>query len=92
MSILGLLRKRSEPTVPQGPLFGLVKQALEDIRPYARSHGGDIELIGVAEDGAVSIRFRGACVGCPLSAITLKQGIEERLLHSVPGVTRVIAA
>lgn len=65
---------------------------MREVQAYARSHGGEIDLLGVNEEGDVRIRFRGTCVGCPMSAITLRLGIEERLKALVPGVRKVIRA
>ena len=70
----------------QGPLFGEVRDAMAGVQAYARSHGGEIELVGVDNAGNVTIRLRGACRGCPMSALTLKHGIEEQLRALVPGV------
>ncbi|MBX3119463.1 MAG: NifU family protein [Fimbriimonadaceae bacterium] len=73
-----------------GPLYATVKEVMQDVQAYARSHGGDIQLLSVNEEGDVKIKFRGTCVGCPMSAVTLKLGIEERLRELVPGVRKVI--
>ena len=80
-----LSRSRPEPEA-QGPLYALVKEAMTSVQAYARSHGGEIELVRVNEQGDVTIRLRGACRGCPMSALTLKHGIEEQLREAVPGV------
>ncbi|MDQ4129695.1 MAG: NifU family protein [Actinomycetota bacterium] len=58
--------------------------ALESIRPYIHSHGGDIEVLSV-EAGVVHVRMSGACSGCTASAITLKQGVEDALQAGFPG-------
>jgi len=63
---------------------------MEDVQAYARSHGGSIELVAVSEEGDVTIRMAGACRGCPMSALTLKHGIEEQLRILVPGVRKVV--
>ena len=75
-----------------GPLYPQVRDAMREVQAYARSHGGNIDLVGVSEEGDVKIRFRGTCVGCPMSSLTLKLGIEERLRVLVPGVKKVIQA
>ena len=72
-------------------MFEAVRYAMVEVRAYAQSHGGNIDLISVSEDGVVTIRFSGACKGCPLSGITLKLGIEEQLRVRVPGVKKVVA-
>ncbi|PZN07305.1 MULTISPECIES: NifU family protein [Thermaerobacter] len=68
-----------------------VEQALESIRPAIQMDGGDIELVDVDENGVVRVRLVGACVGCPMSIMTLKAGIERILRERVPGVTDVEA-
>jgi len=73
-----------------GPLFPQVKQAMVDVQAYARSHGGEIQLLGVSEEGDVKIKFSGACRGCPMSGLTLKHGIESQLRELVPGVKKII--
>jgi len=85
-----LTRKPAEP-VEMGPLFEPVKAAMADVQAYARSHGGDIQLMGVSEDGDVTVRLQGACRGCPMAGLTLQHGIEEQIRALVPGVRRIIA-
>ena len=67
----------------------LVEQALEKIRPFLQRDGGDIQLIDVTEDGIVKVQLTGACQGCPMSQMTLKQGVERALMKEVPGVKEV---
>jgi Fe-S cluster biogenesis protein NfuA len=68
----------------------LVELALEKIRPMLQRDGGDIELVEV-NDGVVKVRLTGACKGCPMSQMTLKQGVEKMLLKEVPGLKEVQA-
>ena len=75
-----------------GPLYPQVRVAMLDVQAYARSHGGEIRLVGVSDEGDVSIKLTGACNGCPMSGLTLKHGIEEQLKVLVPGVRKVIQA
>jgi Fe-S cluster biogenesis protein NfuA len=65
-----------------------VLQALDSVRPRLRSHGGNVELLGVA-DGVVRLRMLGSCDGCPSSALTLKTAIEEAVLERAPDVTGI---
>ncbi len=65
-----------------------VRQALESVRPYLRSHGGNVELLGVA-DGIVRLRLQGSCHSCPSSAVTMQQTVEEAILARAPEVTGV---
>ncbi len=67
-----------------------VETALDTIRPAIAMDGGNVELLDI-EDGVVTLRMMGACGGCPMSTMTLKQGIEQRLREMVPGITRVDA-
>ena len=70
-------------------LMEQVEKALGDVRPALQADGGDIELVGVTEDGIVQVRLQGACAGCPMSQMTLTQGVERHLKTVVPGVERV---
>lgn len=67
-----------------------VEAALEEIRPALQADGGDVELVNVTE-GVVEVRLKGACSGCPMSTMTLKQGIERLLKERLPEVKEVIA-
>lgn len=68
-----------------------VQQALDAIRPQLQADGGDVELIEVTEDGIVRVQLQGACNGCPMSTMTLKNGIERIVKEQVPGVVEVQA-
>ncbi|MEW6446846.1 MAG: NifU family protein [Bacillota bacterium] len=67
-----------------------VEAALDRIRPYLQRDGGDVELVAV-EDGVVKVRLKGACGGCPMATMTLKQGIERTLKQIVPEVKEVVS-
>lgn len=66
-----------------------VLKALESIRPGLLADGGDVELVRIEEGGKVVLKLTGACGGCPMSEITLQQGIERILKMQVPEVTSV---
>jgi Fe-S cluster biogenesis protein NfuA len=66
-----------------------IKKALESVRPGLQADGGDLEFVRVDDNNVVYIRLVGACGGCPMSTITLKQGIERILKMQVPEVTAV---
>jgi Thioredoxin-like proteins and domains len=68
-----------------------VVKALERVRPYLQSDGGDIELIEVADDMTVRVKLTGACHGCPYSVQTLKAGVEQAIMKEVPEIKRVIS-
>jgi len=67
-----------------------VQSALAEIRPQIQADGGDIDLVAVEND-TVKVRLRGACVGCPMSALTLKQGVERLIKQKVPEIKTVEA-
>ena len=67
-----------------------VQKALDEIRPNIQADGGDIELVAV-EKGVVKVRLQGHCVGCPMSIMTLKMGIEAHLKKRIPEVVKVEA-
>ena len=67
-----------------------VVQALEEVRPYLQSHGGNVELLGIEGDVA-RVRMEGSCDGCPSSAVTLKLAIEEAVLRAAPDLERIEA-
>ena len=69
-----------------------VAAVLELIRPSLIADGGDVSLVDIREDGTVEVELTGACKGCPLSALTLANGIERILKERVPGVTAVVPA
>ena len=72
-----------------GPLFERVREALEGIRPALQADGGDVRLVEI-EDGAIAIvEMLGKCVGCPMSEITVRYGIEAGLRGSVPEIMAV---
>ncbi len=68
-----------------------VEKALEKIRPYLQADGGDLTLVNVTDDGIVEVQLTGACGGCPMSQMTLKNGIERMLKQEVPAVKSVVA-
>jgi Fe-S cluster biogenesis protein NfuA len=66
-----------------------VMKALDETRPYLRSHGGDVELLGVT-DGTVRLRLAGSCRSCSSSTVTLKLAIERAIYDAAPDVTEII--
>ena len=67
-----------------------VQKALAEIKPKIQADGGDIELVAI-ENGTVKVRLQGACVGCPMAALTLKQGVERFIKAKVPEIQSVEA-
>ena len=72
------------------PVEQRVREALEGVRPYLESHGGNVELLGV-EDGVARLRLEGSCSGCPSSAMTLKLAIEKAIHEAAPDIDEVVA-
>lgn len=68
-----------------------IETALATIRPLLQQDGGDVELVDLLENGVVTVRLTGACKGCPMSQMTLKQGIEKQLMAEVPEISSVEA-
>ncbi|HOX32994.1 MAG TPA: NifU family protein [Spirochaetales bacterium] len=74
-------------------LIEKVKRAIQDVRPSLQADGGDIEFVSVDEtSGIVKVRLTGACNGCPMATMTLKQGVESYLKKTVPEVKEVVQA
>jgi len=67
-----------------------IEGVLKEIRPSLQADGGDVELVDV-ENGIVKVRLTGACGGCPMSQMTLKQGIERRIKEAIPEILSVDA-
>ena len=68
-----------------------VKEVLDQIRPGLQADGGDVELVELTDEGIVKVRLVGACHGCPMSTLTLKNGIERTLKKKLPEVKEVVA-
>jgi Fe-S cluster biogenesis protein NfuA len=68
-----------------------VQKVIDRIRPSLQADGGDVELIDVGDDGVVKVRLVGACHGCPMAQMTLKNGIEKVLKQEVPAVKSVVS-
>jgi len=70
------------------PMKEKVEKALNDVRPSLQADGGDVELVDV-ENNIVKVRLKGACAGCPMSQMTLKQGIERYIKKLIPEIISV---
>lgn len=71
-------------------LLEQIERVIERIRPAIQADGGDVMLVGV-EDGVVQLQLLGACVGCPMSTMTLQAGIERMIRQEVPQIKGVMA-
>lgn len=69
-----------------------VRRALDTVRPYLGSHGGDVELLGVDDEGVVRLRLLGSCDGCPSSSVTLELAVKEAVEAAAPEMTRIEVA
>ncbi len=68
-----------------------VEKALNEVRPSLQADGGDVELVDVTTEGVVQVKLKGACSGCPMSQMTLSQGIERYLKKQFPDLQKVEA-
>ncbi|MFW6006128.1 MAG: NifU family protein [Candidatus Bipolaricaulota bacterium] len=68
-----------------------VEEALDEVRPSIQADGGDVVLEEITEDDVVKVQLVGACVGCPMSTMTLKQGVEKVLESKIPEIKEVQA-
>jgi len=68
-----------------------VEEALDEVRPSIQADGGDVVLDEITEDNIVKVQLVGACVGCPMSTMTLKQGVEKVLESKIPEIEEVQA-
>lgn len=66
-----------------------VEEVLSKVRPMLQRDGGDVELVDVQEDGIVKVKLTGACSGCPMSTMTLKNAIEDTIKKEVPEIKAV---
>jgi Fe-S cluster biogenesis protein NfuA len=67
-----------------------VRRALDKVRPYLHSHGGDVELVSI-DQGVVRIQLLGSCGSCPSSSVTLKNAVEEALYEAAPDIVEIVA-
>jgi len=72
-------------------LIAIVKVSIEQLRPFLKDDGGDMELIDITEEGIVRVKLLGACSSCSMSVMTLKAGLEEELIKVTPQIKGVIS-
>lgn len=72
-------------------LIQKIETALDSIRPYLEADGGNVKVLDVNEEMVVTLELLGACGSCPMSAMTLKAGVEDAIKRAVPEVTAVRA-
>lgn len=66
-----------------------IEKALEEIRPFLNSDGGDISLVSIEDEKHVKVRFEGACIGCSVNRMTLKAGVETTIKKYAPQIETV---
>jgi len=71
-------------------LYHKVEAALEEIRPFLQSDGGDITLLSITDEKIVKVQLQGACVGCSVNQMTLKSGVEMTIKKHAPQIEQVI--
>lgn len=67
-----------------------INQALEEIRPFLKSDGGDIAFVALTPENIVQVRFLGACTGCSVNQMTLKSGVETTIQRYLPHIVKVV--
>jgi Fe-S cluster biogenesis protein NfuA len=77
-------------TLTSDELWQNVEKALEEIRPFLQSDGGDISLISIDNENSVKVKLEGACVGCSVNQMTLKNGVEMTIKKYAPQIEEVI--
>lgn len=80
----------STPSAPS-ELLDRIDRALDELRPFLRSDGGDIRVLAVREDLVVEVELQGACAHCAQAAMTMRAGVEEAVRRVVPEVVEVVA-
>lgn len=78
-------------TMEQKELEQKVKNVIDQIRPYLEADGGNIEFVSLTDDNIVKVELQGACATCPMSIMTLKQGVEQAVVKALPQIKSVEA-
>ena len=76
-------------TIYQAGLYERIDQALDTIRPYLKTDGGDVKVLGLTRDMILKVELLGNCRSCVMSPMTLKTGVEEAVLNAVPEIKSV---
>lgn len=71
-------------------VLGRIHTALDEIRPFLKSDGGDISLVSLEDDGTVKVELHGACIGCSVNQMTLKSGVEMTIKKHAPEISSVV--
>lgn len=78
-------------TTEKEVLLEKIDRALDDVRPHLAVDNGNVELVGVSDDMVVQVRWLGACVGCSMSHMTMKAGLEQAIRNRLPQIASVEA-
>ncbi len=80
-----------EATATKQELISRVETAIDTIRPYLEADGGNVQVLDITDQGIVELEMLGACGTCPMSAMTLKAGVEDAIMRLVPEISGVKA-
>ena len=75
----------------QAELEQKVNNVIDQIRPYLQADGGNIQFVNITDDFVVNVELQGACASCPMSIMTLKQGVEQAMVKAIPEIKSVEA-
>ena len=78
-------------TIDKSEWIEKIDEVLDSVRPHLAADGGDVEVVDVSDDYTVSIRWKGNCESCEMSAMTLRAGIEQAIKLKYPQITKVQA-
>lgn len=81
----------STQTIDKKAYLIRIEEALDTIRPFLQKDGGDIEIVDLSDDLAVQVRLLGNCITCPMSASTMKAGVEESIKNAIPEIQSVVS-
>lgn len=76
---------------PREIILNNINIAINEVRPYLKADGGDVELVDLTSDNTVKVKLMGACDGCPFSVMTLKAGIEQAIRKKFPEMKELVA-
>jgi Fe-S cluster biogenesis protein NfuA len=78
-------------STPREELIEKVKNVIDQIKPYLEADGGSISFVELTEDNIVNVELHGACRSCPMSVMTLKNGVEQTMIKALPEIKAVEA-
>jgi Fe-S cluster biogenesis protein NfuA len=78
-------------STPKDELIQKVKNVIDQIKPYLEADGGSISFVDLTDDNIVNVELHGACKSCPMSMMTLKNGVEQAMVKALPEIKSVEA-